>query len=259
MKNEDIVPKTMVRLGQPRNNKPRLLKVVLDSVNSKNKLLGSTKWLRAKTGDGNIPHGWSNVFLTPDLTKEDRDKNKELRGELESRKHNESNPNPVTYRGQIVDRKDIRGRGPQNGSGNGMVSQAPPQYIKSCTAENSVNSVKCVQVPKVDCFQVSVDAKNCSLKSENDVNSNRQNINTCKACVSDGSSQACQKACASNSGDKVSSQTICQLTANKRSSHYCYSTQNVCQATSNKSSSHICFSSIIVSCENQNSNSGETV
>ena len=62
----------MVRLGQPRNNKPRLLKVVLDSVNSKNKLLGSTKWLRAKNSDGNIPHGWSNVFLTPDLTKEDQ-------------------------------------------------------------------------------------------------------------------------------------------------------------------------------------------
>ena len=128
MKNEDIEPKIMVRLGQPRNNKPRLLKVVLDSVNSKNKLLGSTKWLRAKTGDRNIPHGWSNVFLTPDLTKEDRDKNKALRGELERRKHSENNSNPVIYRGQILDRKDIRGRGPQNVPGNGMISQVAPVH-----------------------------------------------------------------------------------------------------------------------------------
>ena len=105
IKNEDIKPKTVVRLGQPRNNKPRLLKVVLDSVNSKNKFFGSTKWLRTKNGDGNIPHGWSNVFLTPDLTKEDRDKNKALRSELERKKHNENNPNLVIYRGQIVDGK----------------------------------------------------------------------------------------------------------------------------------------------------------
>ena len=70
-------------------------------------------------------HGWSNVFVTPDLTKEEREKNRTLRLELEKRKNDEKNPNLVIYRGKIVDRKNISDQGTGKGkeSGNGSVSR----------------------------------------------------------------------------------------------------------------------------------------
>ncbi|MES9879910.1 MAG: hypothetical protein ABW185_03415 [Sedimenticola sp.] len=104
---DDVVPKAFVRLGRPGSNKPRLLKVMLESVSSKHRLLGGTKFLRQKNGDGSVAHGWSNIYITPDLTKQERDSNREMRVDLEQRKKNESNPNLVIYRGKIVDRKDI--------------------------------------------------------------------------------------------------------------------------------------------------------
>ena len=48
------------------------------------------------------------------------------------------------------------------------------------------------------------------------------------------------------------SQNVCQIASNQSSS-------NTCQITSNKSASHTCYSSKLVSCENRNSESGETV
>ena len=114
MKCDEIIPKSMSRLGKPINGRMRLLKLTLDSVACKHRLLGSTKYLREKDGDGNAIHGWSNVFITPDLTKEERDKNKKLRDELKKRKEDEHNPNLVIYRGAIIDRKEIK-----SGAGNG--------------------------------------------------------------------------------------------------------------------------------------------
>ena len=71
MKCDEIIPKSMARLGKPINGRMRLLKLTLDSVACKHRLLGSTKYLREKDGDGNAIHGWRNVFITPDLTKEE--------------------------------------------------------------------------------------------------------------------------------------------------------------------------------------------
>ena len=121
MKCDEIIPKSVVRLGRPIPGRIRLLKLTLDSVTCKHKLLGSTKCLREKDGAGNSIHGWSNVFITPDLTKEEREKkNKKLRDELKKRKEDEKNQNLVIYRGAIVDRKEIKG-----GSGNSATPDPP--------------------------------------------------------------------------------------------------------------------------------------
>lgn len=114
---DDVVPKAFVRLGRPGSYKPRLLKVMLESVSSKRRLLGGTKFLRKKNGDGAVDHGWSNIYITPDLTKQERDLNRELRMELEHRKIN--NPNLVIYRGSIMDRKDINGQAGGTSGGGG--------------------------------------------------------------------------------------------------------------------------------------------
>ncbi|MEW8548734.1 MAG: hypothetical protein AB2693_34970 [Candidatus Thiodiazotropha sp.] len=124
VKCEDINLKSVVRLGRPISGKSRLMKVELDSVASKNKVLGGTRWLRAKDGDGNVAHGWSNVFITPDLTKEERDKNKKLRVELGRRKEDENNLNLIIYRGEIVDRRELSRRGAHGGPGNGHVPRS---------------------------------------------------------------------------------------------------------------------------------------
>ena len=67
MKCDDIVPKAYA--GRPAEGKDRLIKVILGSVTDKHQLLGGTKLLRTKDRDGNSSHGWSNIFVTPDLTK----------------------------------------------------------------------------------------------------------------------------------------------------------------------------------------------
>lgn len=124
MKCEEINPKAFVRLGKPIEGKPRLMKVVLESVGNKHQFLSGTKLLRTKDGDGNVPHGWSNIFVTPDLTKEERDHSKRMRIELDKRRRDEENPQLVIYRGKIVDRREIsQGNGKSNGLGNGGGSQ----------------------------------------------------------------------------------------------------------------------------------------
>ena len=66
-----------VRLGK-RNNKPRLLKVSVDSEHSKAAILRNSTKLRGK----DVPQCLSKVFITPDMTIKEREKNKHLRAEL---------------------------------------------------------------------------------------------------------------------------------------------------------------------------------
>ena len=73
VKCEEIKVESFFRLGKPTEGKKRLIKVCLDSVNSKHKMLGGTKVLREKK-DGDYTSVWSNIFITPDLTKEEREK-----------------------------------------------------------------------------------------------------------------------------------------------------------------------------------------
>ena len=50
------------RLGRPMAGKDRLLKVQLQTVADKHKVLGGTKHLRTKVGD-EYAHKWSKVFI----------------------------------------------------------------------------------------------------------------------------------------------------------------------------------------------------
>ena len=79
MRCHEIIPKSVVRLGRPITGHHRLLKLTIDLAANRHKLLGSTWSLREKNGNGNVNHRSSNIFITPDLTNEDREKNKKLK------------------------------------------------------------------------------------------------------------------------------------------------------------------------------------
>lgn len=113
-----------VRIGTP-GNRSRLIKVQLGSVSEKHRVLGGTKLLRAKQG-GDYAHRWSKVFITPDQTKEEREKSIKLKRELE-RRRNEGNKNLVIYRGEIVERKNTE-RAVAEGAGGG--SRTSPSLFR---------------------------------------------------------------------------------------------------------------------------------
>ena len=77
--------------------------------------------LRTIDGDGNSSYGWSNIFVTPDLTKEERERSRLLRIELGKRKSDEENLNLVIYRGKIIDRKTSLTMERTRGRGTGCV------------------------------------------------------------------------------------------------------------------------------------------
>ncbi|XP_071944903.1 uncharacterized protein [Antedon mediterranea] len=79
---------SVIRLGkrEREGNKPRLLKVTVDSVATKRNILGGTKNLRDGKSDK-----WSNIYVTPDLTQKEREKNKLLRETLSFRRNEEGN------------------------------------------------------------------------------------------------------------------------------------------------------------------------
>ena len=67
------------RLGAPKSNKPRLLRVEIKDLAAKRQILRNATKLRASSK-------WSNVYVSPDLTPKEREQNKLLREELRSRK-----------------------------------------------------------------------------------------------------------------------------------------------------------------------------
>ena len=93
-----------VRLGRPSDGRDRLIKVTLGSVSDKHRVLGGTRYLRAKIGQV-YAHRWSKIFITPDQTKEERIKNMNLKRELEKRKLEEKNHDLIIFRGEIVERR----------------------------------------------------------------------------------------------------------------------------------------------------------
>ena len=76
------------RLGRPVAGKDRLLKVQMQTVADKHKVLVGTKHLRTKLGD-EYAHKWSKVSITPDQTKDERIKSMNLKKELERRRTEE--------------------------------------------------------------------------------------------------------------------------------------------------------------------------
>ena len=70
---------SVVRLGKRIPDRHRLLKVTLDSVSRKIQVLRNAKKLRNT-------QNWKEIFITPDMTPREREKNKELREELKRRR-----------------------------------------------------------------------------------------------------------------------------------------------------------------------------
>ena len=95
---EDMKP---VRLGKKLDSeKPRLLKVTLDSIETKRQVLAKAKTLRNSSRSD-----LKKVYVSPDLTPKERDANKKLRDELRSRR--EKGEEVVIRNGKIVDAKEV--------------------------------------------------------------------------------------------------------------------------------------------------------
>jgi len=104
---EEVQVQSVVRLGK-RNTEsahPRPMKVVLNSVDGKVKLLQNAKNLRTKQ-DG----GWSKIFIHQDLTPRQREARKPLVSELKQRKAN-GETDLIIYNGKVAKRRGASSAG----------------------------------------------------------------------------------------------------------------------------------------------------
>lgn len=90
----EVKLESVIRLGKKSEGRNRLTKVTLDSVKSKREILNAAKNLKGI-------EEWSNIFITPDMTPKEREKNKELREELKRRREN-GEEGIAIRRGKIV-------------------------------------------------------------------------------------------------------------------------------------------------------------
>ena len=96
LKLEDISTKAVTRIGEKVKDKVRPILITLQSQNDRNTVLKKLKQLREAKDD--VIHS---LFITPDLSKSEREKQKELRQQLKSRRDN-GEPDLVIRRGKIV-------------------------------------------------------------------------------------------------------------------------------------------------------------
>lgn len=87
-----------IRLGKPVEDKSRPLLISLADTTIKSNILRKASKLRKSTQ-------YSGVFITPDMTKKEREAAKELRKELKRRK-SQGEDNLIIRRGKIVERKE---------------------------------------------------------------------------------------------------------------------------------------------------------
>jgi len=87
-----------VRLG--KKNKPRLLKISVDSQQSKAAILRNCTKLRGKE----VPQYLAKVFITPDMTPKERESNKALRAKLSEL--NKDGKNYQIKNGRIMQRNN---------------------------------------------------------------------------------------------------------------------------------------------------------
>ena len=91
---QDATVSSVVRLGRRIPDRHRLMKVTLDSVPRKIQALRNAKKLRNTIK-------WKEVFITPDMTPKEREKNKSLRMELK-RRRDAGEDRLVIRKGEIV-------------------------------------------------------------------------------------------------------------------------------------------------------------
>ena len=92
--NLNIHPTRSFRVGKKLDDRPRLLIVTLDSAETKIELLKMAPQLRYLTT-------WKRIYVTPDLSKKEREEGKRLREELAARRQT-GETNLVIKRGRIV-------------------------------------------------------------------------------------------------------------------------------------------------------------
>ena len=108
------------RVGKSDPDKPRLLVVALENVDTKLDILKQASELRHS-------NEWRNVYITPDLTWQEREEGRKLRGEL-ARRRDEGERNLVIRRGKIVvlePRHQESARGPQTGGAAEVAAPLP--------------------------------------------------------------------------------------------------------------------------------------
>ena len=89
----------ITRIGRPRTDRPRLLKVICPDINTKRQILRDCKTLRKSTDS-------KNIFINEDLTQMQQKQSNALRVELRQRR--ERGEDVVIYRNQIVKRSEIK-------------------------------------------------------------------------------------------------------------------------------------------------------
>ena len=96
LKIESIQVLRAIHLGKCKDSGPRVLKVTLDNEKSKWRIIKEAIKLRNSAN-------WKNVYISPDLTRKEREHNKKSRLELKQRK-DQGEKNLIIKRGRIVDR-----------------------------------------------------------------------------------------------------------------------------------------------------------
>ena len=89
----------ITRLGKKLDGRPRLMKVQLSNLNQKRRMLSNAKKLRANSST------FQKVYVTPDLSLNERQENKRLRDELLQRKK-DGEKDLMIRRGKIVRKVD---------------------------------------------------------------------------------------------------------------------------------------------------------
>ena len=127
---QDMCKKTMklstrvertYRIGKPRENRPRLLVVVMEDEATKWEVLGMAKRLRDFDD-------YNNIYVTPDLTPEEQAKDKALRAELKKRR--EDGEAVEIRRGRIVSRVG-HGRNPSRSRTNTTQTQGTEVQVET--------------------------------------------------------------------------------------------------------------------------------
>ena len=101
---EEITIVEITRLGDPRDdNKPRLLKIKLESLAMKRKVLSRATQLRQLP----VTDGFHKVYIKPDLTQKQQKDSKNLNDQLKAKRNADPDNNNqwVIYRGKIVKRR----------------------------------------------------------------------------------------------------------------------------------------------------------
>ena len=103
-----------IRLGRPQEDRPRLVLITLENPEVRRDILKRCKELRGI-------EEWERVYISPDLTQPERQRNKELRDELKRRRE-DGETNIMIRRGRIV--SDNRRRPDDNDRNQNTTNQA---------------------------------------------------------------------------------------------------------------------------------------